>query len=53
LPTNATSDGRPARSPEDPEFSERLDGDEIRNFWACDRCDNRFDTLIKLERAAA
>jgi len=40
-------------APEYPEFSECLDGDEIRNFWACDRCDNRFDTLIKLERAAA
>jgi hypothetical protein len=45
--------GEPTIAPEYPEFSECLGGNEIRNFWICDGCDNRFDTLIKLEPAAA
>ena len=45
--------GELTMAPEYPEFSECLNGNEIRNFWICDRCDNRFDTVIKLERAAA
>jgi hypothetical protein len=45
--------GEPTIAPEYPEFSECLGGNEIRNFWVCDGCDNRFDTLIKLEPAAA
>jgi hypothetical protein len=40
-------------APEYPEFSECLGGNEIRNFWVCDGCDNRFDTLIKLKPIAA
>jgi hypothetical protein len=40
-------------APEYPEFSECLGGDEIRNFWFCDGCENRFDTLIKLKPASA
>jgi hypothetical protein len=45
--------GEPTIAPEYPEFSECLSGNEIRNYWVCDGCDNRFDTLIKLEPAAA
>ena len=40
-------------APEYPEFVERLSWVEIRNFWLCDGCDNRFNTLIKLAPAAA
>jgi hypothetical protein len=40
-------------APEYPEFSEGVSGDEIRNFWICDACDHRFDTLIKFESVAA
>jgi hypothetical protein len=45
--------GEPMMAPEYPQFSECSNGNEIRNFWVCDRCDNRFDTLIKLRPAAA
>lgn len=45
--------GEPAILPEHPEFSECRGGNEIRNFWVCDNCDNRFATLIKLEPGAA
>jgi hypothetical protein len=40
-------------APEYPEFSECLGGNEIRNFWRCDRCDNRFDTVVKFGAAVA
>jgi len=40
-------------APEYPEFTECLGGDEIRHFWACDRCSNQFDTLVKFDSAAA
>ena len=40
-------------APEYPEFSERPSGVEIRNFWICDGCDNRFDTLVKFDAATA
>lgn len=40
-------------APECSEFSERLSGDEIRQFWACERCDHSFDTLIKFGAACA
>jgi hypothetical protein len=40
-------------APEYPEFTECLSGDEIRHFWACDRCSNRFDTLVKFDSVAA
>lgn len=36
-----------------PEYSECLDGDEIQHFWACARCDNRFNTLVKFKPAVA
>jgi hypothetical protein len=40
-------------APEYPEFSESRGGVEIRHFWACDRCDNRFDTTVKFDKAVA
>jgi uncharacterized metal-binding protein YceD (DUF177 family) len=39
-------------APEHPEFSECLSGVEIRHYWACDACENRFATLVKFEAAA-
>jgi hypothetical protein len=39
-------------APESLEFSECRSGDEIRNFWVCESCDNRFDTLVKFKPAA-
>ena len=39
-------------APEYPEFSACHSGDEIRHYWLCDSCDNRFDTLIKFKPAA-
>jgi C4-type Zn-finger protein len=40
-------------APEYPEFTQRPCGDEVRNFWLCDGCDYRFDTLVKFEAVAA
>jgi uncharacterized protein with PIN domain len=40
-------------APEHPEFSERLSGVEIRHFWVCEACNNRFDTVVKFETAVA
>jgi len=40
-------------APEYPEFVACRSGAEIRNFWRCDGCDNRFHTLIKFEATAA
>jgi hypothetical protein len=40
-------------APEYPEFTECVSGDEIRHFWACDSCDNRFATLVKFKPMAA
>jgi hypothetical protein len=40
-------------APERPEFSECLNGVEIRHFWLCDGCDNQFDTLVRFDAAAA
>jgi hypothetical protein len=36
-----------------PEFSECLNGVQIRHFWQCDGCDNRFDTLVTFDAAVA
>jgi hypothetical protein len=41
--------GQFVMAPEHQEFSKCLSGDEIRNFWMCDACDHRFETLIKFE----
>jgi hypothetical protein len=41
--------GETMMASEHPEFSECLSGDEIRHFWACDRCDNQFDTLGQVQ----
>jgi len=35
------------------EFSDRFSGVEIRHFWACDGCENRFNTLVTFKRAFA
>ena len=35
------------------EFSECRSGDEIRNYWRCDSCDHRFDTVVKFKPLAA
>ena len=40
-------------APEYPEFTECRSGAEVRNFWLCDGCDHRFDTLIKFEATVA
>jgi hypothetical protein len=45
--------GETMTASEHPEFSECLSGDEIRHFWACDGCDNRFDTVVKFNAAGA
>jgi hypothetical protein len=45
--------GEPMMAPEYPEFSTCGNGDEIRNFWLCDSCEHRFDTVIKFEPLAA
>jgi len=45
--------GQLLMAPERPEFSECLSGVEIRHFWLCDGCGNRFDTLVKFAAAAA
>jgi hypothetical protein len=39
-------------APEYPEFSECRGGVEIRHFWRCDGCDNRFDTVVEFNAAA-
>ena len=44
--------GETMMASERPEFSECLSGDEIRHFWACDRCDNQFDTVVKFGATA-
>jgi len=38
---------------ENPEFTECRSGDEIRNFWRCESCDHRFDTVVKFKPLAA
>jgi hypothetical protein len=45
--------GETMMASEHPEFSECLSGDEIRHFWACDRCDNQFDTVVKFNAPGA
>jgi hypothetical protein len=45
--------GETMMASEHPEFSECLSGDEIRHFWACDGCDNQFDTVVKFNAAGA
>ena len=40
-------------APECQEFSASRGGDEIRNYWQCDGCDNRFATLVKFKSLAA
>jgi hypothetical protein len=40
-------------APDRPEFSECLGAVKIRHFWACDSCDNRFDTVVEFKSAAA
>ena len=40
-------------APERPEFFECLSGVKIRHYWLCDRCENRFDTLVKFAAAVA
>lgn len=39
-------------APESLEFSACGSGDEIRNFWLCDGCSHRFDSLVKFKPAA-
>ena len=45
--------GEPLMAAEYPEFSECRSGDEIRNYWRCDSCDHRFDTVVKFEPLTA
>jgi hypothetical protein len=40
-------------APERPEFAESLSGVEIRHYWRCDGCENRFDTLVRFHAVAA
>ena len=44
--------GEPMIAPESQEFSVCRSGDEVRNFWLCDSCSHRFDTLVKFKPAA-
>lgn len=45
--------GEPMMAAEYPEFSTCHGGDQIRNFWRCDGCDHRFDTVVKFKPLAA
>lgn len=40
-------------APEHQEFAEGRNGDEIRNSWVCDGCDNRFDSVIRFKPIGA
>jgi hypothetical protein len=45
--------GQLMMAPEQPEFSEGLSRVEIRHYWLCDGCDNRFDTVVEFQSVAA
>ena len=45
--------GQLLMAPERPEFSECFSGVQIRHFWLCDGCDNRFDTVLKFDAGDA
>ncbi len=45
--------GEPMMAAEYPQFFACHSGDVIRNFWRCDNCDHRFDTMVKFKPLAA